>query len=240
VALSVTFNAGKSTLMRASPATRHWLPTSFATSTTVRAPSETVPRVLVSDTVGHKNLPHAIASFKSTLDEAWRVVPSSRRRERPGYARQLAVTEEVRRNRRERTRRARSYSTRSTAAATKTVAQEAPQHQISAVATATLPSSRGRSSSTSGKPVEAEPCPWSAQNPRGEIFRAARCEERAGDDGTFFRVRGEPEARKPCANVRAQQYEGGGSWNSVWFILIGMARAGCRAVHRPGLASSAT
>jgi GTP-binding protein HflX len=46
--------------------------------------------------------------------------------------------------------------------------------------------------------VEAELfLPWSAQKLRGEIF--ANCEvleERGGDDGTTFRVRGEPEAVK--------------------------------------------
>ncbi len=43
--------------------------------------------------------------------------------------------------------------------------------------------------------VEAEIfLPWSAQQLRGEIF--ANCEvleERADDDGAFFRIRGEPE-----------------------------------------------
>jgi GTP-binding protein HflX len=73
----------------------------FATlDTTVRAlHPETVPRVLVSDTVGFiKNLPHGlVASFKSTLDEALEasllahVVDASD----PGFERQLAVTEEV-------------------------------------------------------------------------------------------------------------------------------------------------
>src|SRR5687767_12472367 len=73
----------------------------FATlDTTVRALfPESVPRVLVSDTVGFiKNLPHGlVASFKSTLDEALEasllahVVDASD----PGFERQLEVTEEV-------------------------------------------------------------------------------------------------------------------------------------------------
>src|SRR5437764_5283934 len=73
----------------------------FATlDTTVRAlHPETVPRVLVSDTVGFiKNLPHGlVASFKSTLDEALEasllvhVVDASD----PGYERQLQVTHDV-------------------------------------------------------------------------------------------------------------------------------------------------
>jgi len=95
-------NAGKSTLMRAltdsDPLVANKL---FATlDTTVRAlHPPTVPRVLVSDTVGFiKNLPHdLVASFKSTLEEAaeasllLHVVDASD----PGYARQIAVTDEV-------------------------------------------------------------------------------------------------------------------------------------------------
>src|SRR5437773_12472860 len=71
----------------------------FATlDTTVRAlHPESVPRVLVRDTVGFiKNLPHGlVASFKSTLDEALEaslllhVVDASD----AGFGRQLAVTE---------------------------------------------------------------------------------------------------------------------------------------------------
>src|SRR3954452_20096724 len=68
-------NAGKSTLMRALTGSEVLVASKlFATlDTTVRAlHPETVPRVLVSDTVGFiKNLPHGlVASFKSTLDEA--------------------------------------------------------------------------------------------------------------------------------------------------------------------------
>src|SRR3989454_7788579 len=73
----------------------------FATlDTTVRAlRPESIPRVLVSDTVGFiKNLPHGlVASFKSTLDEALEasllvhVVDASD----AGFGRQLAVTGEV-------------------------------------------------------------------------------------------------------------------------------------------------
>jgi GTP-binding protein HflX len=73
----------------------------FATlDTTVRALyPESIPRVLVSDTVGFiKNLPHGlVASFKSTLDEALdaslllHVVDASD----PGFERQLEVTDDV-------------------------------------------------------------------------------------------------------------------------------------------------
>src|SRR3954467_7980384 len=95
-------NAGKSTLMRALTGSEALVADKlFATlDTTVRAlHPETVPRVLVSDTVGFiKNLPHGlVASFKSTLDEALEasllahVVDASD----PGFERQLAVTTKV-------------------------------------------------------------------------------------------------------------------------------------------------
>src|SRR6266705_1370967 len=75
VALVGYTNAGKSTLMRALTGSEGLVADKlFATlDTTVRAlHPESVPRVLVSDTVGFiKNLPHGlVASFKSTLDEA--------------------------------------------------------------------------------------------------------------------------------------------------------------------------
>jgi GTP-binding protein HflX len=68
-------NAGKSSLMRALTSTDLLVADQlFATlDTTVRAlQPETVPRILVSDTVGFiKKLPHdLVASFRSTLDEA--------------------------------------------------------------------------------------------------------------------------------------------------------------------------
>src|ERR1035437_5421487 len=75
VALVGYTNAGKSTLMRALTGSEVLVEDKlFATlDTTVRAlHPESMPRVLVSDTVGFiKNLPHGlVASFKSTLDEA--------------------------------------------------------------------------------------------------------------------------------------------------------------------------
>src|SRR5688572_1849600 len=102
VALVGYTNAGKSTLMRALTESEVLVADKlFATlDTTVRAlQPESVPRVLVSDTVGFiKNLPHGlVASFKSTLDEALEasllahVIDASD----PGFERQLAVTEEV-------------------------------------------------------------------------------------------------------------------------------------------------
>ncbi len=102
VALVGYTNAGKSTLMRALTGSEVLVANKlFATlDTTVRALyPESVPRVLVSDTVGFiKNLPHGlVASFKSTLDEALdaslllHVVDASD----PGFVRQLEVTVDV-------------------------------------------------------------------------------------------------------------------------------------------------
>src|SRR5204863_4720888 len=102
VALVGYTNAGKSTLMRALTGSEALVADKlFATlDTTVRAlHPDTVPRVLVSDTVGFiKNLPHGlVASFKSTLDEALEaslllhVVDASD----AGFGRQIAVTEKV-------------------------------------------------------------------------------------------------------------------------------------------------
>ncbi len=95
-------NAGKSTLMRALTGSEVLVENKlFATlDTTVRALyPETVPHVLVSDTVGFiKNLPHGlVASFKSTLEEALdaslllHVIDASD----PGFERQLEVTDKV-------------------------------------------------------------------------------------------------------------------------------------------------
>ena len=102
VALVGYTNAGKSTLMRALTGSEVLVANKlFATlDTTVRVlHPESVPRVLVSDTVGFiKNLPHGlVASFKSTLDEALdaalllHVIDASD----PGFERQLAVTDAV-------------------------------------------------------------------------------------------------------------------------------------------------
>src|SRR5258708_7479007 len=102
VALVGYTNAGKSTLMRALTGSEVLVANKlFATlDTTVRAlHPETVPRVLVSDTVGFiKKLPHdLVASFRSTLDEALEaslllfVVDASD----PMYASQLEVSRNV-------------------------------------------------------------------------------------------------------------------------------------------------
>lgn len=102
VALVGYTNAGKSTLMRALTGSEVLVANKlFATlDTTVRVLyPESVPRVLVSDTVGFiKNLPHGlVTSFKSTLDEALdaalllHVIDASD----PGFERQREVTDRV-------------------------------------------------------------------------------------------------------------------------------------------------
>jgi len=102
VALVGYTNAGKSTLMRALTGSEALVANQlFATlDTKVRTlQPESVPRVLVSDTVGFiKNLPHGlVASFKSTLDEALsaslllHVIDAGD----PGFEMQLEVTDKV-------------------------------------------------------------------------------------------------------------------------------------------------
>jgi GTPase len=208
VALVGYTNAGKSTLMRALTGSAVLVANKlFATlDTTVRAlHPETVPRVLVSDTVGFiKNLPHGlVASFKSTLDEALEaslllhVVDASD----PGFERQLAVTDEV---------------------LDEIGAQEVPRLLVfnkidmggdEKKLRETYPGCIVMSARREGdivklhdtiatffqnNLVEAELfLPWSAQNMRGEVFATCKViEERADNDGAFLRIRGEPVAVK--------------------------------------------
>jgi GTP-binding protein HflX len=208
VALVGYTNAGKSTLMRALTGSEVLVANKlFATlDTTVRAlHPESVPRVLVSDTVGFiKNLPHGlVASFKSTLDEALEaslllhVVDASD----PGYERQLAVTEKV---------------------LEEIGAQDVPrilvlnkidnggdESELRALHPGAVIMSARREGDVAKLRaaivaqfqkdlVEAELfLPWSAQKLRGEIFSDCEVvEERAANDGTHFKVRGEPEAVK--------------------------------------------
>src|SRR6476646_7131011 len=208
VALVGYTNAGKSTLMRALTGSEVLVANKlFATlDTTVRAlQPETVPRVLVSDTVGFiKNLPHGlVASFKSTLDEALEasllahVVDASD----PGFERQLAVTDEV---------------------LDEIGAKEVPrllvfnkidragdEGELRAALLAKHPGCIVMSAKREGDIaklhdaiaaffqrdlVEAELfLPWAAQNLRGEIFATCKVlEERADGEGAFLRVRGAP------------------------------------------------
>jgi GTP-binding protein HflX len=213
VALVGYTNAGKSTLMRALTGSEVLVANKlFATlDTTVRSlHPESIPRVLVSDTVGFiKNLPHGlVASFKSTLEEALdaslllHVIDASD----PGFERQIETTEEVLKE---------------------IGAQDVPRlrifNKIDHVGDAAAQAER-EAALRAGYPdcivmsarrpddvaklhkaivaffqqdlVEAELfLPWSAQQLRGEIF--ARCEvleERADEEGAFFRVRSEQAA----------------------------------------------
>ena len=208
VALVGYTNAGKSTLMRALTGSQVLVANKlFATlDTTVRAlHPETVPRVLVSDTVGFiKNLPHGlVASFKSTLDEALEasllahVVDASD----PGFERQLAVTDEV---------------------LDEIGAKDVPRLLLfnkidkggdEAALLAKHPGCIVMSAKREGDVarlreaiaaffqrdlVEAELfLPWSAQNLRGEIFASCKVlEERADGEGAILRVRGDAEVVK--------------------------------------------
>ncbi len=208
VALVGYTNAGKSTLMRALTGSEVLVANKlFATlDTTVRAlHPESVPRVLVSDTVGFiKNLPHVlVASFKSTLDEALEaslllhVVDASD----PGCERQLAVTEEVLDeigakevprvlvlNKIDRGGDEASLRALHPAAIVMSARREGDVAKLRDAIVAFF--QKGL--------VETElVLPWSAQNLRGEIFANFQVlEERAGDEGAFFRIRGEPEAVK--------------------------------------------
>ncbi len=213
VALVGYTNAGKSTLMRALTASEALVADKlFATlDTTVRAlHPETVPRVLVSDTVGFiKNLPHGlVASFKSTLDEALEaslllhVVDASD----AGFGRQLAVTGEVLAEiGAEDVPRLLVFNKIDRAG------DAAVQAEREAALRARYPGCIVMSAKREGdvarlreaivaffqrRLVEVELfLPWSAQNLRGQIFATCTVlEERADAEGAFLRVRGEPEA----------------------------------------------
>src|SRR5687768_12928471 len=210
VALVGYTNAGKSTLMRALTGNEALVADKlFATlDTTVRAlQPETVPRVLVSDTVGFiKNLPHGlVASFKSTLDEALEasllahVVDASD----PGFERQLAVTEQV-------LEEIGAKAVPRLLVFNK-IDRGGDEGELGAALRAKYPGCIVMSAKREGdiarlreaigaffqqRLVEAELfLPWSAQKLRGQIFASCTVlAERAGEAGTFLRVRGEPEA----------------------------------------------
>ena len=206
VALVGYTNAGKSTLMRALTGSEVLVANKlFATlDTTVRAlQPESVPRVLVSDTVGFiKNLPHGlVASFKSTLDEALEasllvhVVDASD----AGFERQLAVTEEVLDeigaqgvprllvfNKIDRGGDESALVAKYPGCIVMSAKREGDVRRLRDAIAAFFQKSL----------VEAELfLPWSAQNERGQIFSTCTVlEERTDNDGAFLRVRGEPEA----------------------------------------------
>jgi len=183
----------------------------FATlDTTVRTLyPESVPRVLVSDTVGFiKNLPHGlVASFKSTLEEALdaslllHVIDASD----PGFERQIETTEDV-------LKEIDALDVPRLRIFNKIdhVGDAAAQAECEAALRAAYPGcivmSARRADDVAALHkailaffqkdlVEAELfLPWSAQQLRGDIF--SRCEvleERADEEGAFFRVRGEQE-----------------------------------------------
>jgi GTP-binding protein HflX len=206
VALVGYTNAGKSTLMRVLTGSEALVADKlFATlDTTVRAlHPESVPRVLVSDTVGFiKNLPHGlVASFKSTLDEALEaslllhVVDASD----AGFERQLAVTEGVLEeigakdvprllvlNKIDRGGDESSLRSLYPSAIVMSARRAGDVAKLRAAIVAFFQRDL----------VEAELfLPWSAQKLRGEIFASCQVlEERAGNEGAYLRVRGEPAA----------------------------------------------
>ncbi len=212
VALVGYTNAGKSTLMRALTGSEVLVANKlFATlDTTVRARHpESVLRVPVSDTVGFiKNLPHGlVASFKSTLDEALEaslllhVVDASD----AGYERQHAVTEEVLeeigahevprllvfnkidRVGDEKAQAERELTLRALHPGCIVMSAKSPE-DVAKLREKIVAFFQERL-------VEADLfLPWSAQKERGQIFDS--CEvlnERTGGEGTFLRIRGEPE-----------------------------------------------
>ncbi|SMF10093.1 GTPase HflX [Pseudogulbenkiania subflava] len=205
-------NAGKSTLMRALTGSEVLVANKlFATlDTTVRAlHPESVPRVLVSDTVGFiKNLPHGlVASFKSTLEEALdaalllHVIDASD----PGFQRQLEVTDEV-------LQEIGADEVPRICVFNKIdhVGDEAEQAAWTAELQERYP---GCVVMSARRPEEVASLhaaivsffqrdlvedelllPWSAQQLRGEIYSHCQVlDERAEEEGSWFRVRGEPE-----------------------------------------------
>jgi GTP-binding protein HflX len=212
VALVGYTNAGKSTLMRALTGSEVLVANKlFATlDTTVRAlHPASVPRVLVSDTVGFiENLPHdLVASFKSTLEEAseasllLHVIDASD----PGFERQLAVTDEVLDDiGAQDVPRIHVFNkidcvgnAEAQAAMEARLREKHPDCMVlSARRDADILKLRATLLEFFRRDlVDAEVfLAWSEQKLRGTIFDTCEVlEERADDAGTFFRIRGEPE-----------------------------------------------
>ncbi|WP_090828207.1 GTPase HflX [Nitrosovibrio tenuis] len=216
-------NAGKSTLMRALTGSEVLVANKlFATlDTTVRAlHPESVPRVLVSDTVGFiKNLPHGlVASFKSTLDEALdaslllHVIDASD----PGFERQLEVTNEVLDEiGAQDVPRIRIFNK------IDHVGDSVAQAECEAALRAKYPSCIVMSARRAEDIAKLHKAivaffqqdlvedelflPWSAQQLRSKIYESCKVlEERADGEGAFFRVRGEPTVVKGLREQFAQ------------------------------------
>ncbi|MEH6557317.1 MAG: GTPase HflX [Oceanicoccus sp.] len=212
VALVGYTNAGKSTLMRALTGSDALVANQlFATlDTKVRTLfPESVPRVLVSDTVGFiKNLPHGlVASFKSTLDEALsaslllHVIDAGD----PGFEMQLEVTDKVLAEiGADSVPRIRVFNKidylDDAVAQTERTAELKTKYPDCIVLSA-----RRRDDITELHQaivqffqkdlIEAEIfLPWSEQSLRGEIFASCEVlEERADAAGAFFRFRAAPD-----------------------------------------------
>lgn len=212
VALVGYTNAGKSTLMRALTGSEVLVANKlFATlDTTVRVlQPESVPRVLVSDTVGFiKNLPHGlVASFKSTLDEALdaslllHVIDASD----PGFERQLEVTNEVLEEiGAQDVPRIRVFNkidhVGDTAAQAECEAALRAKYPSCIVMSARRPEDVAKLHKAiveffqQGLVEDELFLPWSAQQLRGEIYASCKVlEERADEEGAYFRVRSEPD-----------------------------------------------
>ncbi|ADI31038.1 GTPase HflX [Methylotenera versatilis] len=223
IALVGYTNAGKSTLMRALTGSEVLVANKlFATlDTTVRSLyPESVPRILVSDTVGFiKNLPHGlVASFKSTLDEALdaslllHVIDASD----PGFVRQLEVTNEVLEEiGADVVPRLRIFNkidyVGDAAAQAECEATLREKYPDCIVMSAKRPDDVAKLHQTivaffQQDLIEAELfLPWSAQQWRGKIYASCQVlEERSDNDGAFLMVRGEAEAiNKLRAQVQA-------------------------------------
>ncbi len=215
VALVGYTNAGKSTLMRALTGSEVLVANKlFATlDTTVRAlHPESVPRILVSDTVGFiKNLPHGlVASFKSTLDEALdaslllHVIDASD----PGFERQIEVTNEVLNEiGAQDLPRIRIFNK------IDHVGDAAAQAECEVALSAKYPSCVVMSARRPDDVAKLHKAivdffqqdlieeelflPWSAQQFRSEIYANCKVlEERADEEGAYFKVRGESSVLK--------------------------------------------
>jgi len=212
VALVGYTNAGKSTLMRALTGRDALVANKlFATlDTKVRTlQPESVPRVLVSDTVGFiKNLPHGlVASFKSTLDEALNaslllhVIDAGD----PGFEMQLKVTDKVLGEiGADSVQRIRVFNKIDYLDDAVLQAERTAELQEKYPGCIVLSARNKDNIAELHKAivqvfqkdlVEAEIfLPWSAQSLRGDIFASCEVlEERADTEGAFFRFLAAPD-----------------------------------------------